>query len=456
MNPQPVSQPPVSAAIPEWIARHATASGLSVRAIRFEQCEHWSFDDGVLRHRSGRFFSVIGYRCLSGPPHLQGLQLPMIDQPEVGILGFLVRRGAPGWEWLLQAKTEPGNVGGTQVGPSVQATLSNYMQVHGGRPTQMLDAFAGRPRALTDVQQSEQGDRFLAKYNRNMVVEVAADFQSPDEASWRWFPAAALRAALLQDYVFNTDARSVLFCADWRLLTDPDQREPFAHWQGRGGFGEQLLQSSRHAAADGQRAATLARLSAARQSTEIRWERVDLHSLHGWRVDEASIRARATDADPQVLAYSVEALDREVRAWCQPLLTNRHTGRVVLACALRDGMLQVLLTISFEPGFAEGAQLAPSWVSGIGHANPAGLLAAIDAPDAQVHARVMQSDEGGRFMHSVARYELIEVSAHRLRNGDGGDTGIWVSLATLRQLARQRGMLTNELRSAASLLLAWC
>lgn len=437
-----------------WIAGHAGSSGLSVRAVPLGECAEWRLDNAILSHRSGRFFSVVGYHCTTGPAHLLGLQLPMIDQPEIGILGFAVRRTSAGWAWLLQAKTEPGNVGGTQAGPTVQATYSNYMRVHGGRPTRMLELFDEHAvrGAMTDVEQSEQGDRFIGKFNRNVVVEVASDYPSPDDSAWRWFGATAMRDALEQDFVFNTDARSVMFCADWRLLSDDDV--PFSRWRCQGGFGDKLLLSSLDSRWEEKISGALAVLDAAQPDTVIRFQRVGLDRMAGWCMDENEVRALEEGVDPRVRAYEIHALDREVEHWCQPLLINLHMGRVALACAMRDGTLQFLLIPSFEPGFGHRPQFAPSWVSGLGHANPEGLLEALDGPAALRHAQVLQSDEGGRFMHSVASYELVELDEHAARAWS--DAGAWVSLGTLRRMVARRGLLTNELRSVCSLLLKWC
>ena len=60
-------------------------------------------------------------------------------------------------------------------------------------------------------------------------------------------------------------------------------------------------------------------------------------------------------------------------------------------------------------------------------------------------------------MHSVARYEICEVSNEcACRLNDIEPTGMWLSLAALRRLALEKGMLTNEMRSVGSLLLKWC
>src|SRR5690606_37979641 len=99
-------------AIARWLDERRSLTKMDVRRIPLSQCEGWVHEDGAIRHISGRFFTIRGCRCESSLPHLQGLELPMIDQPEIGILGFVVRRAADGFEWLLQAKAEPGTVGG--------------------------------------------------------------------------------------------------------------------------------------------------------------------------------------------------------------------------------------------------------------------------------------------------------------------------------------------------------
>lgn len=445
-----------STTISHWLAERRALSGLRVEQIPFSDCRNWSFAGGVLRHTTGRFFSVVGIQCQAGPRHLRGLALPIIDQPEIGILGFVVRRSASGWEWLLQAKTEPGNVGGTQVGPSVQATRSNYLQVDGGQPTEMIGLFtqgANILRQIANVEQSEQGDRFLGKYNRNAVVEVDRQFQAPAHRTWRWFDADAVRAALAQDFTFNTDARSVLCCADWSLLCAPGEAIPFGRWRSAGGFGERLLDSNQVPLPASGHEAALHRLAQTRASAALHVARVPVQALEGWRCDAWAIECERPGIDPVVRAFRVHSADREVQDWCQPLLTNRSEGRAVLACAQRDGMLQFLLHPSVEPGFVEQAQFGPSLLTGLGHDIPEGLLPAVDHPGAIVHLSVRQSDEGGRFKDSAARYQIVEIAPDAAQALDSA--GAWVSLSALRTMAAARGLLSNELRSCVSLLLGW-
>lgn len=122
-----------------WIERRRAESRLHVERVKARTCNEWSMSDTEIRHQSGRYFQVVGARVDGGA--FDGREQPMISQHEIGILGFLVRLGEDRNEWLVQAKTEPGNAHGTQVAPSVQATESNYQQVHGGDPTRHLEWF---------------------------------------------------------------------------------------------------------------------------------------------------------------------------------------------------------------------------------------------------------------------------------------------------------------------------
>ena len=166
-----------SAGVREWLADRARAIRCSVTRVPFAELDAWSFDPdtGNIVHDSGRFFTVAGIRV--DDDHGLRASQPILNQPEIGILGLLTREFDGIRRYLVQAKMEPGNINTLQLAPTVQATRSNYMRVHGGRKTRFLEHFrgAGRGRPVVDVLQSEQGSWFLRKRNRNMVVEAAGD-----------------------------------------------------------------------------------------------------------------------------------------------------------------------------------------------------------------------------------------------------------------------------------------
>ncbi|RFU39357.1 NDP-hexose 2,3-dehydratase, partial [Actinomadura logoneensis] len=206
------------AAVEEWLADARAGDRMTVRPAPLDALPGWTADPvtGDLAHDGGAFFAVHGLAVEDRDAPLPRWEQPVIDQPEIGILGLLVREfdGVP--HFLVQAKAEPGNAGGVQVAPTVQATRSNYTRVHRGRPVPYLEYFrtpsaAGRAaRRLVDVRQSELGGWFLRKRNRNMVVEVGADVEALP--GFRWLTLHRLHRLLHRDDLVNMDLRSVLGC----------------------------------------------------------------------------------------------------------------------------------------------------------------------------------------------------------------------------------------------------
>ncbi|MFD0982837.1 NDP-hexose 2,3-dehydratase family protein, partial [Tropicimonas aquimaris] len=209
-------------AIRNWLGEVRANSHLLLDRVALRECSRWLYRDGELHHATGRFFSIVGLAVNNVGMARHGRQLAMIDQPEVGWLGFIIRRTSHGIDWLLQAKTEPGNIDATQLAPSLQATRSNYTCVHGGLPTRFLDLFRGATAFVSDGPHSEQGTRFLWKFNRNSVL-ILPEGDTPDVSGlehWNWCSSGSIRDLLAEDYSVNTDARSVIATAPWALLAE--------------------------------------------------------------------------------------------------------------------------------------------------------------------------------------------------------------------------------------------
>lgn len=437
----------------DWLEERRAASRLSVRVIPWRECTAWRFERGRLAHATGGFFSVVGIRAACSVSGLDGLAVPIIDQPEVGILGFVVRARGTAHEWLIQAKAEPGNIGAVQLAPTVQATLSNFTRLHGGGATAYLDCFTapdGGFDVVADSLQSEHGSRFLAKYNRNMTVLAARHGPDPCSADWRWAAAADLRVMLASDFAVNTDARSVLFGSDWRLLADG---APFSRWRGASGWGAGLL-ASFEVEPDQSDEDAVSWLAARRAAVRFEVDVVPLDSMPEWHVTPDSI-ARRRDGRVLLRAYEVRANSREVERWDQPLVLSHREEAVALVCQHRGGALRFLLRASAEAGFRERVQLGPTWQSddltaGNGAAHQ--ILAALQ----RGHERDsrLQSDEGGRFFRSVSRYRIVELPETEAIDLEASGY-LWMDLGQIYRLGGVQGMFTNEARSVLSMLLAW-
>lgn len=440
----------------DWRARWRRESGLRTRPIPLARSTGWRFERGRIVHRTGGFFSVVGIRVRSDLAALDGREQPILLQPEIGILGFLLRHGSTGPEILAQVKTEPGNVGGAQLAPTVQATESNYRRRHGGAPTAWLDHFTGEQpavRILSDSLQSEQGSRFLGKYNRNVLLAVPGSGPEPLTPAWRWVPVGLLLEELHRDFAVNTDARSALVSSDWSALAP--EGKPFARWKRRDGFGEALLRSFvvDDAVAETCTEELRSRLAAMAAGVRIDVEEVPLGSLGGWAFTDDALDDRC-GAGFDVRFFDVDCAGREVDRWDQPLVASRAETDAVLLVQRRQGILHLLFRGSPEPGFRDRVQLGPTAQTGLPRAGPGKLAAlALDDPSLVDRADVLQSDEGGRFFRSVTRYRIREVPEGVPVPQD--PFGLWVTVSQAHRLAREPGRLTNEARSLLSLLLPW-
>jgi oxidase EvaA len=70
-----------------------------------------------------------------------------------------------------------------------------------------------------------------------------------------------------------------------------------------------------------------------------------------------------------------------------------------------------------------------------------------------LRAQCTQSEEGGRFYHSVGHYKIVEVPEDQPLPENEFST--WVTLAQIRVMLNKPDLISNELRSSLSLLLAY-
>ncbi|MFJ2741702.1 NDP-hexose 2,3-dehydratase family protein [Streptomyces sp. NPDC087440] len=424
--PPPALPPPVRAWLDDVGERFAT----DVEEVPLDRLEGWHIDPatGGLRHRTGRFFTVEGLSVTLSEGPVRHWQQPILSQPEVGILGLLVRRDREGnLHCLMQAKAEPGNAGGIQLSPTVQATRSNYTRVHGGRPVPYLDLFRDQGpglRRLADVRQSEQGTWFARKRNRNMIVET--DREIPAQDGFRWFPLTALRALLAARDLVNMDARSVLAC-----LPPPGPDPGSLHTDD----------------------ALLGWTTEVRSRTEVHTARVPLAALDGWRSTGGRL-VHESGRWFDVRGLRVRARGREVGGWSQPVIAPHGTGVAAFLLRRFDGVLHVAVRARVEPGYVDVAELGPTVQCNPanlppGTPRPAHLDEVLDAPAHRVRHDAVLSEEGGRFHHARNRYLLVETDA-----GPAPDDPDfrWVTAHQLGRLLRHSHYVNVEARTLLACL----
>jgi len=152
-----------------WFSGLIKKSGFHIEWIPLSKSRFWFLKEGIISHKSGHFFRIIGLRFHDLKGNLT--DQPFIDQREIGTLGFLIREIKQKKEILVQAKIEPGNTNIIQLAPTCQATKSNSLRFHGGKEPPFSHFFTEEhPQVISSTLQSEQGSRFLNKRNRNILA----------------------------------------------------------------------------------------------------------------------------------------------------------------------------------------------------------------------------------------------------------------------------------------------
>ena len=125
----------------DWVNQKNKSIKVDVNTIPFKDLNLWSFNNGELGHKTGKFFKIQGLNVKTNYGEIQEWNQPIINQDEVGYLGFIIKKVDGVFKFLAQAKVEPGNINNVQLSPTIQATKSNYSQVHKGRTPHFLKYF---------------------------------------------------------------------------------------------------------------------------------------------------------------------------------------------------------------------------------------------------------------------------------------------------------------------------
>ncbi len=433
-----------------WYAERCRAQKYRTGKISLDQLNGWIIDpdSGNLVHHTGKFFTVEGLEVTRSGRAVEAWQQPIIIQPERGVLGILVKEfhGVP--HCLLQVKMEPGNVNGLQLSPTVQATRSNFTGVHGGKPVPYLEYFAApRPgRVLADVLQSEQASWFLAKRNRNIIVQVEDEVPVLEDFCWLSFDQ--IDELLRVPNLINMDTRTVLSGAASRRLQDADLsadnfRGALARsWSPEG--------HSLHATVE-----LLSWFTEAKGRCTLTRRLIPLSKVDGWSYRDGEL-THDRDQHFAVVGVDVQTSNREVSGWQQPMFEPRSQGVIAFLIRRINGVVHLLVQARTETGAFDGVEMAPTvqcQPENYHHlpddSKPLFLDEVLAAPRERIRFDAIHSEEGGRFYHAQNRYLLIEVEDDFPL--EVPENYMW---ATLRQLTEfvQYG---NHLNVEARILLAF-
>lgn len=400
-----------TAEVEAWLEQKNKAVHVEVEQIAFAELDLWDFtaDRSRLVHQSGRFFSIDGINVKTNWREVKEWEQPIINQPEIGYLGIVTKEFNGILYFLLQAKIEPGNINKVQLSPTLQATKSNYSQVHGGNVPAYLEYFRERKNVavLMDQLQSEQGARFLRKRNRNMIVQVKEHIELRDE--FIWLTLGQIKKLILKDNLVNMDTRTVISGIPFKSFEDiglssynrdPQKMSMLISSVGKGisiySFDE-----------------LVAWLTELKCRYELMVTQVPLSRVRNWKIKDHEI-VHEEGRFFKVIAARVTISNREVSSWSQPLVKPAQDGLIAFVVKEIFGVLHFLVQAKLECGNFDILELAPTVQCLTGdYKRPDYEIPFLDlvleAPATAVRYDAMQSEEGGRFYQEQNRNMIVQV-----------------------------------------------
>ncbi len=435
----------------DWFSDRQASHRFKLEQIPFSQLEKWCFDDktGNLVHQSGKFFSIEGIHVRTNWGVKPEWEQPIINQPEIGFLGFITRKFDGILHFLVQAKMEPGNINMIQLAPTLQATHSNFTRVHQGKTPPYLEYFTNRSRSrvLVDSLQSEQGARFLRKRNRNIIIEVDEDV--PVKEDYCWMTLGMLLTTMRNDNLINMDARTVISCCPYDIAEEMTG--------GESGLAGKITQSfSRTATPLMSQEELISWFTEQKFKYELNVESINMRDVSGWKLTDSEIR-HERGRYFSVIACRVEADCREVFSWTQPLIKEAQEGIIAFVVKEIDGILHFLVQAKVEAGHFDIAEMAPtvqcftrSYEDVSPESRPPFVDYVQEAKPDQILFDTLQSEEGGRFYRETNR-NLIVLADENFPD-EIPDNYAWMTARQLKEFIKYNNFVNVQARCLLSSL----
>lgn len=417
----------------DWITKYRNSLSFQIEKVSLNGLQDWQFENGQIKRKDNAFFSIKAIRSDE-----LDYELPLIDQPEIGILGFLLSQKKGKTKILLQAKSEPGNIHLSQIGPSVQATESNYRLKHKGKPQKYIEFFLNNSYTkFISLQQSEQGTRFLNKYNLNVIALIDEDQVIIDDEKYIWQDLHVVKSIFNHDFLFNTDFKSVFSHLLESIILE--KKEVYTK-------SINLILNSYFNNTGDNIFSLLEDINNKRLRHKFNTRNIKLEELLKWEIDENGLIPHVKNSFGYNF-FSIELDDREISEWQQPLITKSTTELIVLLCLEQGEELHFVFRERIEIGFTNYLQLGPTF-----------QYESDDSPvDLENVGECLltfsQSEEGGRFYQNISEYKIYKIYSNEYLKSLDGLTVL--NLYQICQLVKIKGIFTNEARSLIASLVSF-
>jgi dTDP-4-dehydro-6-deoxy-alpha-D-glucopyranose 2,3-dehydratase len=441
----------------QWLNERNKAVHVKVRKVKFKDLNQWRLGENGynLKHNSDKFFSIDGIRVHTNNGDPPQWDQPIINQPEIGYLGFITKKFNEILYFLVQAKIEPGNVNNVQLSPTLQATKSNYSRVHKGKSPRYLEFFKDRDRCkiLLDQLQSEQGARFLYKRNRNIIVETEEDISVHED--FIWLTLGQIKNLIQHDNLVNMDTRTVISGIPYGSFSTEIIDFFKSIDKNRSIIGINMLDSALKK--DNSLLSNdeiIAWFTELKCNNDLSIEKIPLTDVEGWIIDDYEIRHKDNKYF-KVIATEIEISNREVSKWMQPLVQPAQDGLIAFIIKKINGTYHFLVQAKLESGNFDILEMAPTVQCLTGNyredTTEGGLPfleTVIHVPQSSILYDTLQSEEGGRFYQEQNRNLIIEVGSDFEESVP--ESYCWMTLNQLYSFLKYNNYLNIQARSLIS------
>lgn len=401
----------------KWVEDQNKQVLVEINKIPFSELKLWHFDKDYsrLQHHTGKFFSIDGIRVNTNWGNVQTWDQPIINQPEIGYLGFITKEFNGVLHFLLQAKIEPGNVNYVQLSPTLQATKSNYTQAHQGKSPAYLDYFvnAKPSQILLDQLQSEQGARFLRKRNRNIIIKIDEEVNILE--NFVWLTLAQIKELMKVDNLVNMDTRTVISGIPYGTYPDL-QIDLFSfldNYRFTNSFHARLLKSMLSSESAVNSFDSIIKFVTRHKSFfELNVEKIPLSKINNWAINDFSID-HIENKYFKIIAVEVCISNREVNKWTQPMIEPAQEGICAFVCKEINGVLHFAVQAKLECGNFDIIEFAPTVQCLTGNYrnyNSSDIPFLDYVLNIEKHKIIydnLQSEEGGRFYKEQNRNMIV-------------------------------------------------
>ena len=373
----------LSRKIINWLNTVKKKHELNVRVINLDKLKKWKISKEEIYHESKNFFKIVGIKVESNFYKKNWYQ-PIIVQNEVGILGIIKNKKTK--KYLLQAKVEPGNINKLQLAPTVQATKSNYSRVHGGKKVAHVNYFL-KIKKIENYNQSEQGFRYLNKFNSNILINVSKKINH--DKNFYWFSKNEIKILIsTKKNIVNMDTISI-----------------FSSFI-------KTIKSNQTINTDVKIRKFIKRLD---KKFYIKIKFVYLKKIVDWSVNKEKIVNKSKKFF-SVIGIDVKANKREINNWSQPIIkgkrmafagflkakfnnTNHYLCRYVLKPGLKNSVIGCTINTSDIDNYKKNLnKINQNFIENFFFSKKLNKNVVFDN---------VLSDEGGRFFNCQIRYMVM-------------------------------------------------